>query len=74
MIFFKIKNKYDRTSIKYLMFTLLTRKKTYRILRYVSTPFLHLMPAKILIILAKIAIILARGAYFRGVLTNRKIR
>jgi hypothetical protein len=32
------------------------------------------MPAKILIILAKIAIILARGAYFRGCLLTAKIQ
>ena len=46
----------------------------YRILRYVSTPFLHIMPAKVFIILAKTFIMRARGAYFWGVLTNCKIR
>jgi hypothetical protein len=46
----------------------------YTIFCGISTLFLHLMPAKILIILVKIAIILARGAYFWEVLTNCKIR
>ena len=49
-------------------------RSIYHILRYVSTPFLHIMPAKVFIILAKTFIMRARGAYFRGVLTNRKIR
>jgi hypothetical protein len=46
----------------------------YRIVPKISTPFLHIMLVKVLILLAKFVIMLVRGAYFRGVLIFGTIR
>src|SRR2546429_2954661 len=46
----------------------------YRIVPKISTPFLHIMLVKVLILLAKFVIMLVRGAYYRGVLIFGTIR